>query len=155
MPSIPSNTSSPSFGGPTHISTQPQPKVAPPHFGAVTASDSIHFGTKKDKKTTQEHDGDEQKGGLRLWDRTKASLKGAFNGLLVKGWHWDIGTSLGIFFLTLPLALLIPGSHFVLIPGYIGLARGIRGVSGLSKGLFSPDKILHPEGEDKKAKKKK
>lgn len=144
MPSIPSFTSSPSVNG----TAQPSPKVSTPRFGAVTASDSIHFAGKKDKKAAQEHDADDQKGGLRLWDRTKASLKGGFNGLLVKKWGWDIGISMGIFALTLPLALLIPGSHFVLIPGYIALARSVRGISGFAKGLCSPDKILHPNEKD-------
>lgn len=145
MPSIPpitsTPTSTPSFRG----LIQPNPRLSAPRFGAVTASDTIQFGGKKGKKEIHEHDEDNHKHGLRLWDRTKASTIGALKGLFVKGWGWDIGISLGIFALTLPLALLIPGSHFVLIPGYIGLARAIRGTSGLLKGLVSPDKILKPD----------
>lgn len=135
----------PSFSGQAHTGqakhiTQP----ASPHFGAVSASDSTHFGASAHHMDEDTDTRSHAKSGARVWDRTKASLAGLTRGLLKDKWGRDIMVSLGIFLFTLPLAFIIPGSHFVLIPGYIALRRSLRGISGFTKGLISPDKILKP-----------
>jgi len=149
MSSLPPADARPAFSGNAPQAIKRAIKQGAPHFGAVTASDSVHFGGQADHstQTPEPFHNTPQASGLRLWDRTKASLTGLTRGLLKDKWGRDLMISLGIFLFTLPLAYVLPGSHFILIPGYIALRRSLRAISGFSKGLMHPDKILKPAAE--------
>jgi hypothetical protein len=106
--------------------------------------DSLHFGNGDDPTTSDKS----------LWEKAKdtAGLKHMIAGtqegvrrLYRSHWKRDIAASAGLFLFTLPLALVIPGSHFVLIPGYIAAARAWHGTRGFLHGLRHPDDVLKPK----------
>ena len=75
-----------------------------------------------------------------------AGLKGVWNGIRSKGqFGSDVGKTALVFLFTLPFALLIPGSHFLILPAYFGAVRAYRGLKGLVTGITNPDKILKPQ----------
>lgn len=74
-----------------------------------------------------------------------AATKEGLTKFFRHGWWTDIKVSGLLFVVTLPLAFIIPGHHFVLIPAYLATARTLRGTKGFFRGLFKPDKILKKE----------
>ncbi len=80
--------------------------------------------------------------GSRLNAVTQGAFKGFFN---FEHWKLEAGLSALGFALTLPLAFIIPGSHFLLLPlFYLGM-RGANSAWRATKGLINPNWVLKPK----------
>jgi hypothetical protein len=139
------------------LPTPQQPSASRKQVSTTAPKDSVHFGAKGTQSTqTGEHDGFEEQPKLSVTQRIlnapvikniRAGIKGAYKGAFDGRWGLDLGLSIGTFIMTLPFALLIPGSHFLIIPGVIAARRSLNAAKGLITGIANPDKILNPEKE--------
>jgi Flp pilus assembly protein TadB len=109
------------------------------------AEDSTHFSSNPPESQNwlkeQWEKAKETKGLKNAIAGTQEGVKRLYQG------HWkrDLAASTALFFMTIPLALLIPGSHFVLVPGYIAGARAWHSARGFMHGLKHPDDVLKPK----------
>jgi hypothetical protein len=74
-----------------------------------------------------------------------AGLKGGFQGTFETPVSKYFGGAAILFGLTLPFALILPGSHFILLPGYVLGRRVLHGLQQMWTGFTDPDKILKPQ----------
>jgi hypothetical protein len=134
---------------PATASNSKAPPSALPHFGGKRA-DSTHFGETKDAKTQTGHqdtppdDSTEKDDKPGLLKRLKGSAAESYKRAFV----WNDGTkkcvkadfikSLWITFWTLPLALVLPGSHLLFIPFWMGYKMAKRGYQGAKAGYHNP-----------------
>jgi hypothetical protein len=143
------------------IPPKAQPPVHTPALKpAATPKDSVHFGASSASSHTEDlHDVPEVNESpklnalQRLLHNTPvvknlyAGIKGGLKGTFEGPWHKYFGGAALFFLVTSPLALFIPGSHFILLPAYVATRRAIRGISQAITGLTNPDKILNPQKE--------
>lgn len=74
-----------------------------------------------------------------------AGLKGLVQGAFEGPWNKYLGRGAGWLGALLPFALIIPGPHWVILPGYVLVKRAIAGLRQMITGFKDPDKILKPQ----------